>query len=88
MLKTLEWDILNPDRLINLEIKTRGEQALFNLEIKKKSGSSINPEIHQSKVPSSDRLSNLRLLDSNKQTNKQAKYMYITSLRGRFAPIF
>jgi len=29
---------LNPDRLINLEIITRGEQALFNIEIKKKSG--------------------------------------------------
>ena len=32
----------------------RGEQAIFNLEIKKKSGSSINPDIHHSKVPSSD----------------------------------
>ena len=31
----------------------KGEQALFNLEIKKKSGSSINPDIHHSKVPSS-----------------------------------
>ena len=31
----------------------RGEQALFNLEIKKKSGLSINPDIHYSKVPSS-----------------------------------
>ena len=40
-LKTLEWDILNPDRLINLEIKIRGEQALFNLEIKKKKRASI-----------------------------------------------
>ena len=39
-LKTLEWDILNPDRLINLEIR-------------KKSGLSINPDIHHSKVPSS-----------------------------------
>ena len=48
------------------------EQALFYLEIKKKSGSSINPDIHQSKAPSSDRLSNLRLLDSNKPTNKQS----------------
>ena len=37
-LKTLEWDILNPDRIINLEIKMREEQAIFNLEIKKKSG--------------------------------------------------
>ena len=33
---------------------TRGEQAIFNLEIKKKSGSSLNPDIHNSKVPSSD----------------------------------
>ena len=32
----------------------RGEQALFNLEIKKKSGLSINPDIHHSKVFSSD----------------------------------
>ena len=39
-LKTLEWDILNPDRLINLEIKN-------------KSGSSIILDIHHSKVPSS-----------------------------------
>ena len=33
----------------------RGEQAIFNLEIKKKSGLSINPYIHHSKVFSSDR---------------------------------
>ena len=52
-LKTLEWDILNPDRIINLEIKMREEQAIFNLEIKKKSGLSINPDIHHSKVFSS-----------------------------------
>ena len=32
----------------------RGEQALFNLKIKKKSGLSINPDIHHSKVFSSD----------------------------------
>ena len=31
----------------------RGEQALFNLENKKKSGLSINPDIHHSKVFSS-----------------------------------
>ena len=30
-----------------------GEQAIFNLEIKKKSGLSINPNIHHSKVFSS-----------------------------------
>ena len=32
----------------------RGEQAIFNLEIKKKSGLSLNPDIHHSKVPSSE----------------------------------
>ena len=31
----------------------RGEQAIFNLEIKKNSGLSINPDIHHSKVFSS-----------------------------------
>jgi len=31
----------------------RGELAIFNLEIKKKSGLSINPDIHHSKVFSS-----------------------------------
>ena len=33
----------------------RGEQAIFNLEIKKKSGLSINPDIHHSKLFSSDK---------------------------------
>ena len=51
---TFEWDILNPDRIINLEIKMSGEQAIFNLQIKKKSGLSLNPDIHHSKVFSSD----------------------------------
>ena len=41
----------------------RGEQALFNLEIKKKSGLSINPDIHHSKVFSSE-LINLRVWSS------------------------
>ena len=46
-LETLEWDILNPDRLI-WRLITRGEQPLFNLEIKKKRRSSINLDIHHS----------------------------------------
>ena len=37
----------------------RGEQALFNLKIKKKSGLSINPDIHHSKVFSSGDIQNL-----------------------------
>ena len=38
-LKTLECDILNTDWLKKIwRLITRGEQALFNLEIKKKSG--------------------------------------------------
>ena len=35
-------------------------QALFNLEIKKKSGLSINPDIHNSKVFSSE---NFKIVD-------------------------
>ena len=35
-------------------------QALFNLEIKKKSGLSINPDIHHSKVFSSE---NFKIVD-------------------------
>ena len=38
-----------------------GEQAIFNLEIKKKSGLSINPDIHHSKVFSSDHCNTLLL---------------------------
>ena len=30
-----------------------GEEAIFNLQIKKKSGLSLNPDIHHSKVPGS-----------------------------------
>jgi len=37
-------------------LKMRGEQAIFNLEIKKKSGLSINPDIHHSKVFSSGQI--------------------------------
>ena len=38
----------------SLSILKFSAQAIFNLEIKKKSGSSINPDIHHSKVPSSE----------------------------------
>ena len=55
-LKTLECDILNPDLLTFLEINSYGEQAIFNLDIKKKFGLSINPDIHHSKVSSSVQL--------------------------------
>ena len=52
------WKLLNGISLIPIskliwKLITRGEQLLFNLEIKKKSGSSINPDIQKSKVPSS-----------------------------------
>ena len=35
-----------------------GEQAIFNLQIKKKSGLSLNPDIHHSKVFSSELFKN------------------------------
>ena len=41
----------------------RGEQAIFNLEIKRKSGLSLNPDIHDLKVPSSVlRIANLTII--------------------------
>jgi len=55
-LKTLEWNILNPNLLINLEINNKGDQALFNLKIKKKKRLSIDLDIHHSKVSSSDKV--------------------------------
>ena len=39
-----------------------GEQAIFNLQIKKKSGLSLNPNIHHSKVFSSDIYSELLII--------------------------
>ena len=59
----------------------RREQAIFNLEIKKKSGLSINPDIHHSKVFSSelktfewdilnpDRIINLEIKDERTTSN-------------------
>ena len=55
-LKTLEWDILNPDRLINLEINNK-RRTIFNLDIKKKR-SIIDFDIHHSKVFSSEQIKN------------------------------
>ena len=39
----------------------RGEQAIFNLEIKKKSGLSINPDIPHSIVFSSGQISEMEI---------------------------
>ena len=41
----------------------RGEQAIFNLEIKEKSGLSFNPDIHHSKVFSSDQLAGILMMN-------------------------
>ena len=41
-MKTLEWDILHPDRFINLKINYKRRTIFFNLEIKKKKRSSID----------------------------------------------
>ena len=46
----------------------RGEQAIFNLEIKKKSGLSLNPDIHHSKVFSSDKFEKPKIYDIRLQS--------------------
>ena len=53
-LKTLEWDILNPDLLINPEINNMRRTSNFNLEIKKKRRSSIDIGFHHSKFSSTE----------------------------------
>ena len=62
----------------------RGEQAIFNLEIKKNSGLSIDPDIHHSKVFSSDYFiisavlhlgsNNITRLDSNSVKGSSHNY--------------
>ena len=49
----------------------RGEQAIFNLVIKKKSGLSINPDIHHSKVFSSGTTSSLAKSNGTRYTRLQ-----------------
>jgi len=41
-------------KLLLWSVNSCGEQAIFKLDIKKKSGLSLNPDIHHSKVFSSD----------------------------------
>ena len=43
----------------------RGEQAIFNVEIKKKSGLSINPDVHHSKVFSSGHLNWIKNMEDS-----------------------
>ena len=58
----------------------RGKQAIFNLEIKKKSGLSNNPDIHLAKVFSSGyilvRLIAIQLLCSYLQVHSDLQTMY------------
>ena len=59
---------------------TRAEQALFNLEIKKESGSSINPDIHHSKVPRSElKTLECNIFNPNLLFNLEIKFMRRTS---------
>jgi len=46
-----------------------GEQAIFNLQIKKKSGLSLNPDIHHSKVFSSEQITLMKGLASNSKVS-------------------
>ena len=53
-LETLEWDILNPDRFINLEINNKESTSIIQSGDLNKRRLSINPDIHYSKVSSSE----------------------------------
>ena len=68
----------------------RGEQAIFNIEIKKKSGLSLNPDIHHSKVFSSDNINMLQIYQLFKKTAPNLKFYYRDQpyLIQRFGPQF
>ena len=51
-----------------------GEKAIFNLEIKKKNGLSLNPDIHHSKVFSSDYINLQVTLMENPQFEKKINF--------------
>ena len=61
----------------------RGEQAIFNLEIKKKSGLSLNPDIHHSKVLSSD-----KALQFDPSTSKMSLSILIWTIKHYFFYFF
>ena len=61
----------------------RGEQAIFNLEIKKKSGLSLNPDIHHSKVFSSD-----KALQFDPSTSKMSLSILIWTIKHYFFYFF
>ena len=68
------WELQNGISFIPIgkliwRLITRGEQALFNLEITKKRRSSIKPGIHYSKVSSSG-LTNASFLNATKAISK------------------
>ena len=58
----------------------RGEQAIFHLEIKKKSGLSINPEIHHSKVFSSDHIQQICNQSENDYIPQEPETLRFSSL--------
>ena len=59
----------------------RGEQTIFTLEIKKKSGLSINPDIHYSKVFSSVLIKQSEKLSEgpSSQENEQRNWVFATN---------
>ena len=58
----------------------RGEQAIFNLEIKKKSGSSINPDIHHSKVPSSGGITKIKRISIDPQIKSAHRGYWVQAI--------
>ena len=54
-----------------------GEQAIFNLQIKKKSGLSLNPDIHHSKVFSSAQTKFL-IFYYKEKTNDSLRFLFRT----------
>ena len=61
-----------------------GEQAIFNLEIKKKSGLSLNPDIHHSKVFSSGKVDTFYLKNAPIYSEKSANSNRVFATNSNF----
>jgi len=86
-LYSLSWELWNGICLIPIgsliwSLITRGELALFNLEIKKKSGSSIDLDIHYSKVYSSEQS---LLFKKFQKMNNILRYWSFFSIQEKFS---
>ena len=75
--------------LLLWSLNSCGEQAIFKLDIKKKSGLSLNPDIHHSKVFSSDHILKHTSFTFTRKTSFHSEiFPALTEARLVYTPVF